>query len=76
MPASSVRTVPFRCTVSGMTLCALDPVSKLVTDTTTCFTGSALRLAMVCSASTMCEAMTVVSIVSCGLAACPPLPVT
>ena len=46
------------------------------TDTTTCCVGSTLRLAMVCNASTRWLATTVLSTVSCGLAAWPPLPST
>ncbi len=44
--------MPFRCTACGITLKAFDEVSNEVTETTTCATGSTLRLAMVCSAMT------------------------
>jgi hypothetical protein len=46
-----VRTVPFILTTWGMTLWAGLSVSTVQTETTTCFSGSTLRLAMVCSAT-------------------------
>ena len=75
-PWSIVRTVPFILTTCGMTLCAVESVATVQTETTTCFSGSTLRLAMVCSATMIWAATTVVSMQSCGLAAWPPLPVT
>ena len=44
---SMVRTVPRTWAPWGITLKALDEVSSDVTETTICFTGSALRMAMV-----------------------------
>ena len=67
--------MPFSVTFCGIKLWVVDEVSNDVTDTTTWCVGSVRRLAMVCNASTIWLATTVLSTVSCGLAAWPPLPV-
>jgi len=46
---------------------------KLITAAST---GLTFRLTMVCTADTICEAARMGSIVWCGCAPCPPLPVT
>ena len=69
-------TVPFIFTTCGITLCAVLSVATVQTETTTCFNGSTPREAMVCKATMIWAATTVVSMQSCGLAAWPPLPVT
>ena len=68
--------MPFILTTCGITLCAVESVATVQTLTTTCFKGSTPREAIVCNATMMCAATTVVSMQSCGLAACPPFPVT
>jgi hypothetical protein len=69
----SVRTVPASMACSGMMLWA-KPALNFVTETTTENSGSAEREAIVCSAPTICEPMTIGSIVLCGWAAWPPRP--
>ena len=64
-----VRMVPLMVTASGITLNALDELSMEQTDTTICWIGSALRDAMLCSADTMVEAVTIGSTVRLGCAA-------
>ena len=71
-----VRTVPDIRTSWGMTFRAELSVSNVQTDTTRQDSGSAFRDAIDCNATMIWAATTVVSMQSCGLAACPPLPVT
>ncbi len=60
-------------TVDGITLRS-PSVMNSVQDTTACSPGSRLRETMVCSASTICEAITIGSMPICGRAACVPRP--
>ena len=74
MRSSSVRMVPSRVAVSGITLSVV-PLSILPTVMTADSCGGVLRLTRVCSASTISAAIGTGSMVSCGMAPWPPLPV-
>ena len=75
--AARRRPASARCrsvrTVSGMMLW-IRPPWMVVKDTTTGCSGSMNRLAIVCAATTTCEATTIGSTVRCGCEAWPPLP--
>src|SRR5918995_1896898 len=71
----SVRTVPPSRAVSGMMLKAVPaPISPTVS--TAGSTGSTSLETTVCSAVTIWAAMAIASAVRCGIAPCPPAPLT
>ena len=74
--SSSVRKVPLSLTSRGMTLVE-PPVEAICPKVSTLgIVGSARRLTSCCRAVMICAVMAMGSIVSCGMAPCPPRPCT
>ena len=73
---SRARTLQFEVlAVAGMTLLASPAWSEPTVTTAVC-SGSTLRDTTVCSAITRLAAATIGSAACCGMAPCPPLPVS
>ena len=73
--SSSARSVPIIFTSLGITFVVYPPwIEEMVS--TDGESGSLFLLMICCSATTICDATSTVSVVRCGAAACPPLPYT